>query len=102
LSGAVLAPLKRFVPFLLYRPSSLTAQQEQQVAAVSKTLTGVLAPLLARKIDSRAKLLAVWQKEPDFFKKEYLSWIQPSQHRDIHALWPPVGKASSSKAASRK
>jgi len=104
LSGAVLPQLKRFVPFLLYRPSSLTASLADAsaaaaAAAVSKTMASVLAPFLSRKIDSRHALAQVWEKEPDFFKKEYMSWVQPSQHRDIGAIWPPIGEKKAAKAA---
>jgi len=76
------------VPFLLFKPSSLTGQDVQ--SQLNKSLTMVIAPFVALHIDSKAKLDAQWKKEPEWFKKEYLAWVQPSQHEAINAMWPPI------------
>jgi HrpA-like RNA helicase len=95
LSGAVISTLKKFVPFLLFKPHSLTGTDVQ--AALSKSLVALLTPFIQRRIDSLSALRTIWRNEPDFFKKEYQTWIQPSQHAAINSIWPPIEKQTTNK-----
>jgi len=88
LQGAVLSQLKPFVPFLLLKPHSLTASDVS--AQMNASLTRVLAPFMAQRVDSLAKLREQWSADPTFFLTAYLGALQPTQHAAVRRMWPPT------------
>ena len=95
MQGAVLAPLKKFVPYLLFKATSITGSDV--AGQLSKHLSALITPFVKNKIDSRAALEQAWKADANFFKKEYLAWIQPTQHEAINKMWPPISRESKRK-----
>jgi hypothetical protein len=100
LSGVVCTQLKQFLPYLLFKPHSLT--NNDVTVALNKSLTRLITVFVQERIDSKAKLEAKWTKDAAFFLQEYLSWIQPTQHVLVKKLWPPREKTSSSSTSAKK
>jgi len=99
LSGYVVEEVfAKFRPFLLHKPTSITA--DDAAAAVNRTLSNIIAPFVARGIDRREKLESEWKHDPNFFLKEYLAWVQPSQHQAVKKTWPPISATSHSAKTS--
>lgn len=100
LSGVVCTQLKQFLPYLLFKPHSLTTHDI--TVKLNKSLTRLITVFVQEQIDSRAKLESKWAQEETFFLAEYLTWIQPSQHAAVKKLWPPREKKAAAAAASGK
>eukprot|EP00038_Savillea_parva_P001990 m.109051 g.109051 ORF g.109051 m.109051 type:complete len:1221 (+) comp10686_c1_seq1:183-3845(+) len=59
-------------------------------------VVAVLQPLVDRQIDTKAKLVAVWEKQPRFLLQAVALWLDSDHHDTLVNLWPPSKPSSSS------
>jgi hypothetical protein len=41
-------------------------------------------------IDSKAKIIAKWKKEPQFLLSSMMLWVDRGRHQELTSLWPPI------------
>jgi ATP-dependent RNA helicase DHX37/DHR1 len=86
LDGHVCHALKKFVPSLKMKPSSVMGRVAQP------RVVSLLRALGERKVDSLPTLHREWAREPKFLLDVFLLWTQPSVHAEIRKMWPPMQK----------
>ncbi|GMH43272.1 hypothetical protein BSKO_11194 [Bryopsis sp. KO-2023] len=83
LEGAVVKGFKAFSGGLVVS-AAMIGRPETRFHA---RLGGLIEVLLARKIDTRAKLLAAWGKDGGFLKEELKLWIKKRSHKEFDKKW---------------
>ncbi|ELU07825.1 hypothetical protein CAPTEDRAFT_170843 [Capitella teleta] len=86
LEGIVCPQLEKFVPTLLTAPLTMV----KSWAKLQPRTETFLKALMAAQVDSKASLMAKWQKDPNFLLKEYSEWVPRVQHLEVEAKWPPI------------
>jgi ATP-dependent RNA helicase DHX37/DHR1 len=86
LEGKVCSKLLKYTPHLLSQPSSMVKSW-----ANLQPRTGVmLSALMKEGVDSRDKLLAAWENNPNYLFSAYSEWLPQTQHMELTLSWPPV------------
>ncbi|CAJ0566358.1 unnamed protein product, partial [Mesorhabditis spiculigera] len=94
LAGQVIPALAEWTPKLLAPPTTMT----REWAKLQPRTEAVLNALIRKETLSRAALIAVWAKEPEFLLDEVQAWLPQTLHTKFQAAWPPVD----AKEAGRK
>ena len=87
LNGDVFPELRQWVEHLISKSSLMT---NAKLPITHSKVMSLVQPLMEHKIKSKADLLRVWEKQPKFLLRGYLSWLPPTFHADVTAMWPPA------------
>ena len=85
LQGEVYEQLRVFGPFYVCRPSHLCGSG----SVVKSGFMELLRACARDGVRSRVELRARWKKDASYLRREVLAWLQPSQHQQLIAMWPP-------------
>ncbi|RUS81416.1 hypothetical protein EGW08_010800 [Elysia chlorotica] len=86
LEGQVFPKLEQFKSSLVLAPSTMV----KSWAKLQPKTETFLKALLAKGTNTRDTLADVWKQEPSFLQREYLEWVQESQHAAVLTQWPPL------------
>lgn len=84
LDGDVCPKLAEFFPLLLARPTTLLTN------ATQPRVIELVNLFWDQKINTKAKLMAMWEKDPNFGLESYLKWIPANKRNAVRGIWPPV------------
>ncbi|TRY60549.1 hypothetical protein DNTS_026966 [Danionella cerebrum] len=86
LDGQVCPRIQQFSTCLLSSASTML----KTWAKLQPRTEALLAKLVSEKVDNRASLEAVWEKDDKYLLSAYLQWIPESLHADVSKIWPPI------------
>jgi len=84
LDGDVCPKLAEFFPMLVARPTTLLTN------ATQARVIELVNAFWNQKVNSKKKLMDVWENDPNFLLDSYLKWIPGAKHNAVRGVWPPV------------